>query len=192
VFTITGEFRAPRGGVRRRVLATWRQGELIAVALDRASAKWNALSKEERPLKDLVGRFNSSLTRVKPIFNELLDTHSTSEWLRELWRMALAKRPGGPEPHFSTGPCWMGRSPMLAEQGLATATIRASAYRRSRIASSVTGTPLDGANVTRDFQRMLKAADLPVKRFHDLRHTAASLHSWGTPTFAQRSISART
>ena len=38
-----------------------------------------------------------------------------------------------------------------------------------------TGSPLDGCNVTRDFKRMLKKAQLPVKRFHDLRHTAASL-----------------
>ncbi len=37
-----------------------------------------------------------------------------------------------------------------------------------------TGRPLDGINVTRDFKRMLKQADLPVLRFHDLRHTAAS------------------
>ena len=37
-----------------------------------------------------------------------------------------------------------------------------------------TGGPLDGQNVTRDFKRMLKRAGLPIRRFHDLRHTAAS------------------
>ena len=31
-----------------------------------------------------------------------------------------------------------------------------------------------GVNVTRDFKRMLKGAGLPIRRFHDLRHTAAS------------------
>lgn len=30
-------------------------------------------------------------------------------------------------------------------------------------------------NVTRDFRRLLVKAGLPVRRFHDLRHTAASL-----------------
>jgi hypothetical protein len=38
-----------------------------------------------------------------------------------------------------------------------------------------TGRPLDGVNVTRDFKRMLKRAGLPVRRFHDLWHTTASL-----------------
>jgi integrase len=37
------------------------------------------------------------------------------------------------------------------------------------------GTPLDSANVTHTFQRHLAAAGLPRKRFHDLRHTCASL-----------------
>ncbi len=37
------------------------------------------------------------------------------------------------------------------------------------------GTPLDGVNVTRAFQRSLKAADLPALRFHDLRHSYATL-----------------
>jgi integrase len=30
-------------------------------------------------------------------------------------------------------------------------------------------------NVTREFQRMLKNAQMPIRRFHDLRHTAATL-----------------
>lgn len=36
------------------------------------------------------------------------------------------------------------------------------------------GTPLDAATVTRCFQRGLKAAGLPHRRFHDLRHSAAT------------------
>jgi integrase len=37
------------------------------------------------------------------------------------------------------------------------------------------GTPTDPRSVTREFTAMLKAADLPHIRFHDLRHTAATL-----------------
>lgn len=41
--------------------------------------------------------------------------------------------------------------------------------------SSSIGTPLDGCNVTKRFQRILKRANIPKHRFHDLRHTAATL-----------------
>ena len=37
------------------------------------------------------------------------------------------------------------------------------------------GTPLNRHKVTRDFKALLKVAGLPQQRFHDLRHTAASL-----------------
>jgi integrase len=37
------------------------------------------------------------------------------------------------------------------------------------------GTPLDGRNLTKRFQRILKNAKIPAHRFHDLRHTAATL-----------------
>lgn len=41
--------------------------------------------------------------------------------------------------------------------------------------TSTIGTPLDGRNVTRHFQKLLRDAGLPRQRFHDLRHTCASL-----------------
>jgi len=37
------------------------------------------------------------------------------------------------------------------------------------------GTPLNRHNVTREFKALLKRAGLPEQRFHDLRHTAATL-----------------
>jgi integrase len=37
------------------------------------------------------------------------------------------------------------------------------------------GTPLDGTNVTRRFQQLLRRSGLPRQRFHDLRHACASL-----------------
>lgn len=38
-----------------------------------------------------------------------------------------------------------------------------------------TGRPLEGARINRDLKLLLKKADLPPQRFHDLRHTCASL-----------------
>ena len=38
-----------------------------------------------------------------------------------------------------------------------------------------TGRPLDGRNVTRLFKAILRQAELPDIRYHDLRHTAATL-----------------
>ncbi|MFL7794784.1 MAG: tyrosine-type recombinase/integrase, partial [Anaerolineae bacterium] len=40
---------------------------------------------------------------------------------------------------------------------------------------SVTGTPFSRKTLYKDFQEILKFANLPRIRFHDLRHTAASL-----------------
>jgi integrase len=41
--------------------------------------------------------------------------------------------------------------------------------------TSPIGTPMEPRNMTREFHRMLTAADVPRVRFHDLRHTAATL-----------------
>lgn len=40
---------------------------------------------------------------------------------------------------------------------------------------SMIGTPMDPRNLQRDFKEVLKIAELPDMRFHDLRHTAATL-----------------
>ena len=40
---------------------------------------------------------------------------------------------------------------------------------------STFGTPLDHSNLSKDFKESLKRAGLPEIRFHDLRHTSASL-----------------
>ena len=40
---------------------------------------------------------------------------------------------------------------------------------------SVFGTPLDHSNLSKDFKESLKRAGIPEIRFHDLRHTSASL-----------------
>ena len=46
---------------------------------------------------------------------------------------------------------------------------------RISIFPSPIGTPLDPSNIVKAYKRSLKAAGLPEIRFHDLRHTAATL-----------------
>ena len=58
------------------------------------------------------------------------------------------------EERLKVGPAWQ-------EHGLVFAT--------------VIGTPLEPRNVTRTFRALVTEAKLPAIRFHDLRHTAASL-----------------
>lgn len=43
------------------------------------------------------------------------------------------------------------------------------------IFTSNIGSPIDPRNLLRDFKKLLNEAGLPAVRFHDLRHTAASL-----------------
>jgi integrase len=41
--------------------------------------------------------------------------------------------------------------------------------------TSTVGSPIDPTNLLKQFRHLLKKAELPAIRFHDLRHTAASL-----------------
>ena len=51
-----------------------------------------------------------------------------------------------------------------------------SAWQESGLVfTSPIGTPLEPRNATREFHALLAAAKLPAVRFHDLRHTAATL-----------------
>ena len=47
---------------------------------------------------------------------------------------------------------------------------------------SLAGTPINASNLRRSFRKLLKFTGLPQIRFHDLRHTAATLMlNYGTP-----------
>lgn len=55
---------------------------------------------------------------------------------------------------------------------------RAAAHRAVEVVAVFTtaiGTPLDSRNVTKAFQSLLERVGLPRMRFHDLRHSAATL-----------------
>ena len=73
------------------------------------------------------------------------------------------------------------RDPLIAYAGDPTAHIGqyldgAVVIGQSGMFTSITGTPVDVGNLTyRSFRPLLKRTDLPRIRFHDLRHTCATL-----------------
>jgi integrase len=48
-------------------------------------------------------------------------------------------------------------------------------HQSDLVFTTASGLPLDGINVTKAFQRLLKRAGLPKRRFYDLRHSCATL-----------------
>jgi integrase len=66
---------------------------------------------------------------------------------------------------------WVRRGNQVADQLRAGARWQES----DLVFTSGNGTPINRYNLTRDFQALLKRSCLPKQRFHDLRHTAASL-----------------
>jgi len=60
-------------------------------------------------------------------------------------------------------------------QNLQKATAGNRWKENNLVFTSPVGTPGDPSNLRKDFQRVLQEAGLPKIRFHDLRHTAASL-----------------
>ncbi len=74
--------------------------------------------------------------------------------------------------------------PIRAAEALRKEQVRQNAMRDAAgaqwvksdfVFTSSTGRPVDQRNVLRMFRRVLKAAGLPRMRFHDLRHSCASL-----------------
>lgn len=123
-----------------------RQGELLGL-------QWSDIdfASKRMSVRRALQRVNGTLTMVEP---------KTSRSRRTLTLPPLAmdqleaERERQQSIASSEGPTW---NPL----GLVFVTSR--------------GTPLDGGNVTHTFQRVLHEAGLPRIRFHDLRHTCASL-----------------
>jgi integrase len=66
---------------------------------------------------------------------------------------------------------WKHRARQEEERQAADETWKATGF----VFTTSIGTPLDGPTVTHRFQKALKKAGLPHMRFHDLRHTCATL-----------------
>jgi integrase len=123
-----------------------RQGELLGLTWDDID-----LDKRQLTVRRAVQRVDGELVMVEPKTTQSRRTLSVPQiavvGLQEeaRWQEEMRKASAGP---------W---NPM----GL--------------VFPSRNGTPLDGGNVTRSFQKLLGDAGLPRIRFHDLRHTCASL-----------------
>jgi integrase len=62
-----------------------------------------------------------------------------------------------------------------ARQGQEKAAARGRWVETGLVFTTPIGTPLDGTAVTKGFHHLLKQAGLPQRRFHDLRHSCATL-----------------
>jgi len=76
-----------------------------------------------------------------------------------------------PLPDFAGKALRSHRTRQLEERLLAGSQWTESGH----VFTTTIGTPLDERKVLKDFKKALMRAKLPAKRFHDLRHTAASL-----------------
>jgi integrase len=74
-------------------------------------------------------------------------------------------------PQVAISALWEHRARQLEERALAGAAWNDSGF----VFTTTVGTPLDGPTVTHRFQKNLAKAGLPRMRFHDLRHTCATL-----------------
>ena len=123
-----------------------RQGELLGV-------QWNDVDLDQRKLS-----VNRSLQRVtgQGLVALPLKTERSKRTIRISNSVATKLR-----EH---------RTDQLEAQLRAGSSWRNTGY----IFTTPTGTPLDGRNVTRRFQRLAAKLMLPSARFHDLRHMSAS------------------
>jgi integrase len=74
-------------------------------------------------------------------------------------------------PKICLAALWRHRARQEEERRVAAGLWRETGF----LFTTTVGTPLDGPTVTHRFQKALKMAKLPHMRFHDLRHTCATL-----------------
>jgi integrase len=118
--------------------------------------QWKDINLERQRLA--VNRTLLGMRDGQPVFSpsSARKNHSRTVWLTDAAIETLERRQADQDTQRRrAGPAWR-------ECGL--------------VFSTLVGTPLDGNNIRkRSFKRLLEKAGLPTMRFHDLRHSAASL-----------------
>jgi integrase len=134
-----------------------RQGELLGLTWDRLDVTRSELriSQQLRRVPNGQGGKEFTLQPVKTKAGERI-LSLDADLLAEL--RALRKTQA--EERLVSGKRW--RDPFTKQGGL--------------IFTTETGSPIHGSNLVQHFKELLRAAELPERtRFHDLRHTAATL-----------------
>lgn len=141
----------------------------VAVALGLRQGECFALQWCDIDFETRVLHVRHGLTRSKG--RVILDTPKTKKAIRAVSLPAVAAAALQAHRHRQelerefAGSRWV---PAMAEQD-------GKLIEVDLVFRSSTGTPLDIRNVTQRFQAILKACGLPRHRFHDLRHSAATL-----------------
>jgi integrase len=123
-----------------------RQGEALGLTWDRVDFD-NGLIRVERQLQRRDGGLQLVDLKTRQSVRTLPMPHSIAENLKQ-------HRAGQGKERDLAGKRWR-------ETGL--------------VFTTTIGTGLDGPNVTKGFQRLLRSAGLERRRFHDLRHSCATL-----------------
>ena len=128
----------------------------LAVGLRKGEAlglRWKDVDLDKGTIRvqGALQRINGKLQRVEPKTNSSRRTIALPEYVVGSMRKHRARQL---QDRLLAGSKW---------------------HERGLVFTTTVGTPLDGRNITRHFQRILADAGLPRKRFHDLRHTCASL-----------------
>ena len=122
-----------------------RQGELLAL-------EWPSIDLEARTLtiKQALQRFGGQLHLVEPKTDRSVRTVTLPGMAVEVLRQHSTRQA---EARLRAGSVWT---------------------ESSYVFTSPLGKPLEGTNVTHQFQALLERADLPRVRFHSLRHLFAT------------------
>jgi integrase len=123
-----------------------REGELLGL-------RWEDVDLQARSLRivQTVQRTKAGRVFARPKTERSRRTLALSESLVTVLRAHRARQA---EQRLAAGVAWR-------DMGL--------------VFTSRIGTPIEVSNLHRDYKRILRTADLPNIRFHDLRHSAASL-----------------